>query len=275
MKITNLQNLMVSISMLKNMACDLLSAGFTNVFRTKADQEKLNARYEAKAEKTTPSLDVHRLGRTDAAGNTQVDGGRLIFTAEGQKVVTPKNLVDDLTKHGYHLAVAETFEKEGDKNVRLRLTWSKNASTKVRLSDCQKKVARKYFDLTYWKIFGFFNLEALSLEEERSPIKGSIVTLNFSGVMNAGQALHKDIREIRMVDEDGHLACPIISTASATPQRYPEPPGNPAQSAESAFDQGLKSSIREPRRICPDRTPERFLKASPAEAFDRGLRSER
>ena len=224
MKTQNLQNLMVSISLKKASSGNLLKIGLSQVFRTKADQQRLTDLYATKAADKTPNLDVYRLGRNDLDGKL-ADGGYLLFTKEGQKMVTPANLPDDLKAFGFHLTVAEIFEKEGDPDhIRLRLTWSRNSSAKMTpLDDRQKKTARRYFDLTYWKIFGFFNPEALSLEGDRSPIQGSIVTLNFSGVINAGH--QSEVREVRMTDADGHLACPIIPTA------------------------------------CPERTPERFLKA--------------
>lgn len=217
---------MVSISVLKAMAGDLVKAGFTRVYRTRDEQAKLTALYTAKAAEKTPSLDVARLGRADMAGNQQVDGGYLIFTAEGQKMVTPTNLVTDLTKQGFHLAVAETFEKEGDEHIRLRMTWSKNSSAHSLLGERQKAVARAYFDRTYHKLFGFNNPESVGLEGESSPIQGSIVTLNFSGVMNAAEVSQNQgsVREVRMTDQDGHLACPLRNPGAAAPQRCPERP---------------------------------------------------
>lgn len=245
MKIEKLQNVMVSISVLKQMAGDLVKAGFTRVYRTRAEQERLTALYTTKAAEKTPSLDVGRLGRTDAAGNQQVDGGYLIFTADGQKMVMPMSLIDDLLKAGFHLAVAEVFEKEGDdRNIRLRITWSRNSASDIMLTEHQEKIALKYFDQTYWKLFGFFNPRSIDLAGDQCPIQGSIVTLNFSGAMKPDQVktCTGNIREVRMTDADGHLACPLKNPDGKTPQR------------------------------CPERTPDRFLaQASPAEAFDRGI----
>lgn len=249
MKLQNLDNIMVSISVVKAMAGDLVKAGFTHVKRTKAQQAELTALYTTKAAEKTPSLDVSRLGRTDATGNQQVDGGYLIFTAEGQKMVTPTNLVADLTKQGFHLAVAETFEQEGDETrIRLRMTWSRNSTAHSLLGERQKAVARAYFDKTYHKLFGYNNPESASLEGDQNPIQGSIVTLNFSGVMKLEQVKTCAglIREVRMTDQDGHLACPLRNPGGTVPQK------------------------------CPERTPARFEQARhPAQVFDDGVRQNR
>lgn len=236
-EIQDLQNIMVAIGLKSVNSGDLKKIDLPRVFRTKADQQRLTDRYAAKAADKTPALDVFRFGRIDAAGNQQADGGYLIFTSEGQKMATPKNLVADLTKYGYHLTVAEVFQAEGnEEHLKLRLVWSKNSSAKVTLDDRQKKAVRKYFDLVYWKLFGFYNLEAVSLEGDTNPIKGSIITLNFSGVVNDRQADHSAAREVRMTDADGHLACPIIqSAAPAVPHRCPE--RTPARSLDEAMDQ--------------------------------------
>ena len=247
MRTQNLDNIMVSISVLKAMAGDLVKAGFTRVYRTKEDQAKLTALYAQTAAEKTPSLDVTRLGRTDAAGNQQVDGGYLIFTAEGQKMVTPTSLVADLTKFGFRLAVVETFEREGDdRNIRLRMTWSRNSQANCLLGERQKAIARKYCDLVYHKLFGFNNPESVGLEGDESPIRGSIVTLNFSGVVDSRQLSQNQglVRLVRMTDENGHLACPLRNPGGKTPER------------------------------CPEKTPERF-EASPGQAFDDGLRERR
>jgi hypothetical protein len=246
MKITELPNLMVSIAVRRDLAGDLLAAGFTKVFRTIAQQTALTALYETKAAEKTPHLDIGRLGRTDATGNRQVDGGYLLFTAGGQLAVTPKSLVADLTKYGFHLAVVEVFEKEGEQNVRLRMTWSRNPVTPVTLTEQQKKVARDYFNRTFHKMFGFFNPESVGLDGDASPIKGSIVTLNFSGVMNAAQEAQnrKATRHVRMVDQDGHLRCDLHETAD--PVQSPGPVATAAV-VDRAF----------PAR-CPERTPGRM-----------------
>lgn len=246
MKITALQNVMVSIGLKTVNSGDLLKIGLPRVFRTKADQQRLTDLYAAKATDKTPTLDVFRLGRTDGAGNQQADGGYQIFTTEGQKMVTPSVLAADLAKYGYHLTVAEVFQAEGnEEHIKLRLTWSRSSSTKVTLDDRQKKAVRKYFDLVYWKLFGFYNLEAVSLEGEVNPIQGSIVTLNFSGVVNDRQVDHSAIREVKMVDQDGHISCPLRVTtpaAPAVPHRCPErTPVKSAGSLGEAMDNGIRA----------------------------------
>lgn len=244
MKIQNLQNLMVSIAMKQNQFGDPNNVGLPVVFRSRQEQAQLTTLYERAAAINTPNLNIDRLNRQDATGNRQVDGGYLIFAALGQKTVTPKNLVTDLTKFGFHLSVVEFFQKEGDDKIRLRLTWSKNSLTKVQLDDRQKEAVRKYFNKTYWKLFGFFNPEAVSLEGDKSPIKGSIVTLNFSGMMAPNVEQNQMVREVRMTDADGHLACPIIQSPVVTPAAAPY--------------------------RCPERTPAR-LAATLGEAYDKGL----
>lgn len=271
MKIQNLQNVMVSISVLKTMAGDLVKAGFTRVYRTKTQQAELTALYEAKAKENTPNLDPLRLGRTDAAGNEQADGGYLIFTAQGQKMVTPSGLVADLTKFGFHLVVIEIFQREGDEeHIKLRLTWSRNTQAFTILDDRHKKVVRKYFDLVYHKLFGFNNPESVGLEGDHRPISGSITTLNFSGVMKAEQVktCAGQIREVRMTDADGHLACPLRNPAAKTApntRRCPERPARapdwrPGGEAEATVSATIKATA---------------TSAMVAEAFDNRRRDDR
>jgi hypothetical protein len=212
-----LENLMVSIGMLKCKADDVLEAGFPLVYRTKTEQEALTALYEEHARTATPHLDVYRLQRTDNAELVEADGGYLLFTKDGQRIVTPTVLVADLAKFGFILTVAEIFQRESDEkpeeeHIKLRLVWSwGDSTTEFKPNDDQKKIARRYFNRVYWKLFGFYDLDSVSLEGEKSPIRGSIVTLNFSGVMNAeNEDKHRDeVRLVRMVDQDGHLACPL------------------------------------------------------------------
>lgn len=208
MKIQELQNVMVSIATRKNKANDLLNAGFSRVFRTREQQGALTSLYEKTAKNQTPNLDVHRLGRTDSAGQAQVDGGYLMFKEQGQQIVSPRLLVPDMERVRFNLAVAEVFQKEGDDNVRLRLTWSRGG-TEITLGHQKAAVVLRYMNKTYWKLFGFFNPKTVSLEGDANPIQGSIVTLNFSGIMpNPPPAQHVDqIRYLRMVDADGHIRC--------------------------------------------------------------------
>ncbi len=243
---TKVDNIMVSISMLKFMASELVKAGFQNILRTKEQQEAMNRL----SEQRTPGKDVYRLGRTDAAGNKVADGGNLLFGKDGQKIVSPTKLAADLKKQGYSLIVAETFEKQGDEeHIRLRLTWSLNATSEICLTDKQKSVARRYFDGVYWKMFGFFNQEALSLEGDASPVKGSIVTLNFSGVMNQAnvQLRRNEIRDLQMIAE-GHFRC--IFRPPATGQSVDWRPGDDMIGATT--EEVVKAAFdREPPTFCP------------------------
>ena len=235
------QNVMVSIAFDPTKSRDLMEVGLLpKVLRTKAQQAQLNELYLTQASVITPSLDVNRLNRTDAAGNKQVDGGYLIFSALGQKNVTPRKLVADLTKLGYCLVVVEIFEQEGKDKRKLRLTWSLKIGATVTLEKRQAQVVRKYFDLSYFKLFGFRNLKAVSLEGNQSPIQGSIVTLNFSGVNAPAD------REVRMCDDCGHFQClPIETTTKAPADRHPIG-GTTTEVVDKAFSVGIGTQ-------CPSR----------------------
>ena len=239
MKIAGLQNVMVSIGMMKAMAGDILGAGLPHVFRTKKQQEATNLLYTSIAEVNTPCLDVFRLQRTDQDGEIQADGGYVLFGKEGQEIVSVRDLTIDLEKNGFHLAVAETFEKEGDgKRMKLRLTWSRNSETRTSLTGPQKLLVHKYLNKVYWKLFGFYNQDSVSLEGDTNPIQGSIITLNFSGVLNGKQVADNLtlIRDVRMIDSQGHLRClprdPVV-TATYNAAKVLENSTSPSPSSES------------------------------------------
>lgn len=254
---------MVSIAMKTHMASDVQDAGFTRVFRTTAEQQVLTALYEKTAETKTPSLDLDRLNRADLAGNKQVDGGYQIFTAispgavsSHQEMVSPQDLAKSLELFGYHLAVAEVFQREGDEaHLKLRLTWSTNSPAHASLTQKQQTVVDKYLGLAYFKLFGFYNLAAVSLAADQSPISGSIVTLNFTGV--APKAAE---RFVRMTDQDGHLRCEPRATevflGDASTQALADRAFSPASRPDD------KAFIRSQSVRCPERKPRRLAVAA-------------
>lgn len=262
MKIEKLQNVMTSMAMLERMAGNL---PFRMVFMTKAEQEATNRLYAENAKTQTPSLDVHRLHRENSAGVTQADGGYLKFGKDGQKAVCPRYLVADLTKQGYRLIDALILKKEGDVNergeqrVHLRFYWALNAAKVLHLNEEQQDVARDWFNKPFHMVFGYFNPAAASLQGDSSPIKGSIVTLNFSGVMNAQSEQNRadEIREIRMTDQAGHLACPLRKPATAG----------------TVVTTPIVPDRREAPRWCPERPSEEKFRPrliSLTEAYDKG-----
>lgn len=261
MKVQALQNLMVSIAMKKSMASELQDADFPRVHRTREEQEALTGLYRQTAAERSPNLDVHRLQRTDATGHLQADGGNLLFGKDGQAIVSPHQLPADLAKYGFRLAVAEIFSKDGDEDhIRLRLTWSRNGAEQI-LTERQKKLTRRYFNNVYWKVFGFLNPEAVSLQGDQSPVRGSIITLNFTGVMNASQVEGNlaDVRDLKVIDGDGHIRCDLRRENPVLEWT----PSN--QSLEEVIDSALADTpardTRVPRMICPER-PSRSQKAT-------------
>lgn len=237
---------MASFSVLESMAKDLTSAGFLLVERSIADQKAITQRYEQAAKVASPKADVFRLGRTNAAGVLQADGGHLKFGRDGQKLICPKDLVADLSQNGYHLFRVEILRQEGDldekdrQRIRFRLYWTSGDEPKLELTDPQKKVARDFFNGSYHKLWSFFNASAAP----GRPMQGSSVTLNFSGVMKAEQAkeLADEIRDLRLIDHD-HFRCVPRSTKSQVEDWHP---GDTESVVNAAF------GGRKPRQHCPN-----------------------
>lgn len=254
-----MQNVLISIGLSVQHSQDLLDAGFTQVFMTRQQREAQNALYAAEAEKKTPGRDVYRLDRTNNAGVRQADGGEQIFTTKGdpnrkhQEMVSPSELPKRLVKLGYHLAIAEIYQEEGNKTHRkFRTFWSKNSAATVTMDEAQKAVARKYFKIVYRKVFGFRNPAAVSLLGDKDPIQGTIATLNFSGVV---EFKPQNTRDCVATDTAGHFECPLRNPTD--PVRAFEPPVNPTESPAQAFDRGLNVGTP-PGGRCPERTPARF-----------------
>ncbi len=209
MKIKDLQNVMLSFAIKGQYAKELIAISVPYVFISRDEQEATKKLYEDGAKQDTPNLDIYRLDRMDSAGLPIPDGGYLHFQQGGQKVVCPLSLANDMEDLGFYLAVEELVEREGEENWKYRLVWSRNSSSHLELVGKRRLAARKYLGQAYFKVFGFYNPVARSIQGDKSPIQGSIVTLNFSGVIS-GDKYSENLpllRDAKMVDADGHIQC--------------------------------------------------------------------
>lgn len=193
-----IQNFMFSIRVNAAMTLKLKNAGLPHVFRSKAEQEAITALYA----KAAGEEKAFRLNRTDTAGNIQADGGNLRFGKDGQENVFPGTAIPDLEKHGYTLIVAEVLEKEGDNGYGfLRLTLSVNGK-RVMLSGGVRDLIDLLMGRFYRKCYAYHNEEALSLQGDKSPVQGSIITLNFGGPMPENEVKQKAefLRHLRILE---------------------------------------------------------------------------
>jgi hypothetical protein len=195
--------------------------GFQKTFRSWADQKALTALYAEKAGKEK----AFRLERTDTAGNRQADGGNIIFKKEGVENIYPFPAFTDIADY-YGLSIAEVFWKQGDNGAGfLRLTFSRgipSAPPEIELTEDQNLFVNKIIDRPFRKLYGFFNEEAVSLQGDKSPIKGSVVTLNIAGAITDANEIaeRKDsFRDLRIFDDGKHFRCPLRSSLPECPTK--------------------------------------------------------
>lgn len=191
-------NFMFSIKVNQTMTLKLKNAGLSHLFRSKAEQEALTALYAEAA----GAKKAFRLDRTDTAGNKQADGGNLRFGKDGQENVFPGTAIPELEKHGYILIVAEIFEKEGDGGYGfMRLTYSVHGR-EIKLNQAAQKLVNLLTGRFYRKCYTYHNEESLSLAGDKSPVQGSIITLNFGGPMPADEVKQKAefLRHLHIMD---------------------------------------------------------------------------
>ncbi|MDD4332765.1 MAG: hypothetical protein PHT51_01495 [Patescibacteria group bacterium] len=207
-------HIMVSLRANRNMVERGRKLGLPYVFRTKQQQKELTALYAAKAGEAK----AFRLEREDTAGNPQADGGNLVFGRNGQENIHLWSLLDDLSKAGYGLTIAEVFQKESDSNgvgfIRFVFTHDKAVvmPTFFEVSEEQERFMTLLFKRLYRKVHGFRNNAAVSLEGEQNPIQGPIITLNVAGPVTEARELEERRpyrRDLRLLDELGHFRCPL------------------------------------------------------------------
>lgn len=216
MKITDLRNAMVIVPALKRMSGDM--DVFPVVFQTQAEQEAQQRLYKETQSSSAP-LPTWR----DRAGILKTVFGDPLYD-ENPEMTSPTKLADDFTKLGFRLIVVELLRREGDdESQSLRMTWSRNVSSGIALSDKQKSVARKYADLFFWKHFGFYHAKAISLQGDKNPIQGSIANLIFSGIMKPKAVGQNDglLCETRLVSSEGGFE--FLSFIEGTDEVAPPP----------------------------------------------------